>query len=88
MHTKKNFICFFKHIYKLGYARIFFETGLTFLNSLIDYKLLNNLYIFQSNLKLGNNGFNNTTSKFLKKIKLGKKINVNLYNDSLFKIGF
>ena len=39
----------FQNIYKLGYSRAFFETGLTFLNSLIKYKLLNNLYVFQNN---------------------------------------
>jgi len=78
----------FKIVYQMGYSRIFFETGLTFLNSLLSYKLLNNLYIFQSNVILNKNGLNNTTSKYLKKIKLNKKIKINLNNDSLYKKEF
>ena len=88
LNSKRNFISIFKHIYKLGYSRVFIETGLTLLNSLISYNLLNNLYVFQSNLNLGSNGSNNDTSKFLKKIRLNNKINVNLDNDTLYKVEF
>ena len=75
----------FKLLYKLGYSRVFFETGLTFLNSLLNFKLLNNLYVFQSDSKLKDKGFNNSSSRLLKKIVLNKKIKINLNNDSLYK---
>ena len=42
----------FQYVYQLGYCRAFFETGLTFLNVLLNYKLLNILYVFQSNIML------------------------------------
>ena len=88
LNSKIDFILLLKLIYSLGYCRPFFETGLTFLNSLINFKLINNLYILQNNLKLKKNGLNNASLKYLKKIKLNKKINVNLNNDNLYKIEF
>ena len=78
----------FKRIYNLGYSRAFFETGLTFLNSLLNYKLLNNLYVLQNNMKLNKNGLNNSSSQYIKKIKLNNKIKINLNNDSLYKKEF
>ena len=36
----------------MGYSRILVETGLTFLNTLIKNKLINDLYIFKSNNNL------------------------------------
>ena len=78
----------FQYVYQLGYCRFFFETGLTLLNALLNYKLLNILYIFRSNIMLKKNGLNNTTPHYLKKIKFNKKIKVNLINDSLFKKEF
>ena len=44
--------------------------------------------IFKSNQKLGNNGLNNSSIKYLKKIKFNKRINVNLNEDSLYKEEF
>ena len=88
LEKKIDFINIFKKLYILGYSRVFFETGLTFLNLLINYKILNNLYIFQSNKNLKKNGLNNCTARFLKKIKLNKKIQVNLNDDSLYNIEF
>ena len=85
LNSKNDFKLLFKYIYNLGYRRIFFETGLTFLNSLLKHKLLNKLYIFQNNNTLKNFGSNNCTSKHLKKIKLKKKIQINLRNDSLYE---
>ena len=85
---KNNFLKMFQYLYKLGYSRVFFETGLTFLNSLIKHRLLNNLYIFQNNNKLKKSGSNNDSLKHLKKFKLKKKIKVQLNNDSLYKIEF
>jgi diaminohydroxyphosphoribosylaminopyrimidine deaminase / 5-amino-6-(5-phosphoribosylamino)uracil reductase len=82
--SKKDFKKMFKMIYTLGYCRIFFETGITFLNSLLNYKLLNILYIFKNKNILSHNGYNNSSIHQLKKIKFNKKIKINLDNDSLF----
>jgi diaminohydroxyphosphoribosylaminopyrimidine deaminase/5-amino-6-(5-phosphoribosylamino)uracil reductase len=86
--SKDDFKKMFQYIYQLGYCRAFFETGLTFLNVLLKYKLLNILYVFQSNIMLKKNGLNNTTPHYLKKIKLNKKIKINLINDTLYKKKF
>ena len=74
--NEKDLKLMLQNVYKLGYRRAFFETGLTFLNSLI------NLFIFMLI------GLNNNSIKYLKKIKLTKKICVNLNNDNLYKIEF
>ena len=63
------------------------ETGLTFLNSLIKNKVINDMYIFQSNKKLGTNGYNNATSSYLKKIQ-SKQLKVDLGDDNIFKKEF
>ena len=73
--NKHDFQLLFKKLFKLGYGRVLFETGLTFLNELISNKYLNNLYIFQSNQMLKKNGRNR-----FKKIQ-----NVNLNNDKLYE---
>lgn len=88
LNSKKDFKKMFQYVYQLGYCRAFFETGLTFLNVLLNYKLLNILYVFQSNIMLKKNGLNNSTTHYLKKIKLNKKIKINLINDSLYKKKF
>ena len=79
---KKDFILLYKKIYKLGYSRVFLETGLIFLNTVIKNKLINNLYLFKSNRKLGKVGKNNISPNFLKKIKF-KPIQINLNDDKL-----
>ena len=88
LKTKIDFITLFHKIFHLGYTRAFFETGLTFLNTLLNYKLLNNLYVFQNSNKLKKNGSNNATTKNIRKIKLYNKITVNLNDDNLYKIEF
>jgi diaminohydroxyphosphoribosylaminopyrimidine deaminase / 5-amino-6-(5-phosphoribosylamino)uracil reductase len=88
LKTKNDFILLLKKLYKLGYCRAFFETGLTFLNSLLNLNLINNLYIIQNNKMLRKDGYNNTSSKYLKKIKLNKKIHINLNNDNLYNKKF
>ena len=55
------------------------------MNFLILSKLINNVYIFKSKNNLKKNGLNNSTNRFIKKIKLINKINVNLNGDFLFK---
>ena len=88
LSSKNDFIYLLKSLYKLGYSRALFETGITFLNSLLNYKLVNNLYIIQNNKLLKNNGTNNSTSKYIKKIRLNKEIRINLNNDSLYQKEF
>ena len=88
LKSKKDFKIFFKNLFKLGYRRVFFETGLTFLNTLITYKFLNDLYVFQNTKKIKKNGFNNCSNQYLKKIKLRNEIRVNLDSDKLYKVNF
>ena len=88
LDCKNDFKKIFKIIYKLGYRRAFFETGLTFLNSLLKFELVNILYVLQNNIMLKKKGLNNDSSQYLKKIKLNKKIRINLKNDSLYKKEF
>ena len=71
----------------MGYSRILFETGLTFLNSLLKNKIINDLYIFKSNKKLGKDGKNNISPKYLKKIS-SKLLNINLNGDMILKKEF
>ena len=77
----------FKIIYKLGYSRILVEAGLTFLNSFLKYRLINDLYIFKNNNNLKKNGKNNATLKYLKS-NLFKLISIKLNNDKLYKREF
>ena len=83
LKDKKDFILLYKKIYKLGYSRVFLETGLIFLSTVIKNKLINNLYLFKSNRNLKKNGKNNISPNLLKKIKL-KPISINLTGDKLF----
>ena len=87
LKNKKDFNLLYKKIYKIGYSRMLIETGLTFLNSLIKNNLVDDLYIFKSSKKLGKNGKNNITPKYLKKIK-SKLITINIDGDNLLKKEF
>ena len=87
LKNKEDFNELYKKIYKIGYASIFIETGLTFLNYLIKNKMLNDLYIFKTNYNLGKNGKNNNTTMYLKK-KLLKQVTIDLNGDKLFKKNF
>ena len=49
--------------------------------------MIHDLYIFKSNKKLGKNGKNNNTSKYLKKIH-PKLLTINLNGDNLLKKEF
>jgi diaminohydroxyphosphoribosylaminopyrimidine deaminase/5-amino-6-(5-phosphoribosylamino)uracil reductase len=88
LNKKNDFISLLHRIYKLGYSRALFETGLIFLNTLIKYKLLNDFYVFQSNENLKKMGFNNSNVHHLKKIKLKNKILISLNGDTLYKKEF
>ena len=87
LNDKNDFNFLYRKLYKMGYSRILVETGLTFLNSLIKKSLINDLYIFKSNIKLKKNGKNNASLKFIKNILL-KPIPINLNNDKLYKKEF
>ena len=87
LKNKKDFNLLFKIFYKMGYSRILVETGLTFLNTLIRNRLINNLYIFKSNNKLKKNGKNNTSLKYIKNTQ-PKQILINLNNDKLYQKEF
>ena len=87
LKDKNDFNLLYKKIYQLGYSRIFVETGLTFLNTLLKNKLIHDLYIFKSDIKMGKNGKNNGTMKYLKKIS-PKLLTINLNGDKLFKKEF
>ena len=78
---------FYKKIYKLGFSRILVESGLTFLNTLLRYNSIHELYIFKSDKKIGKNGQNNDTNKYLKNIA-PKLLTINLNGDKLFKKEF
>ena len=83
LKEKKDFISLYKKIYKLGYSRVLLETGLIFLDTIIKNKLINNLYLFKSNINLSKIGKNNISPNFLKKIKF-KPISMNLNGDKFF----
>jgi len=86
LKNKNDFINLFKILKKYGYNRILVESGLIFLNKLLKYKLIFNLYIFQSFIKLGKKGKNNISNNIIKNFKLKKKIKVNLNGDSFYKV--
>ena len=86
LNNKNDFNSLFRTIYKIGKGRILIETGLTFLNKLIKFGFVSDLYIFKSNKLLKTNGYNNVTKSFIQNLKLKNKIQVNLDNDDLFKI--
>ena len=87
LNNKNDFNLLFKKIYKMGYSRVVIETGLTFLNTLIKNRLINDLYIFNSNYNLNKKGKNNSSLKYLKSIK-SKPMSINLNNDNLYKKEF
>jgi len=87
LENKKDFEKLNKKIYKMGYSRMFIETGLTFLESLIKSKIIDELYIFKSVNKLGKKGKNNISINYLKKFS-PKLLTINLNGDKLYKKEF
>lgn len=85
MNNKEDYKNIFKSLLLKGYSRIYIESGLTFTNFLIKNKLIDNLYIFKTNFRLGFNGYNNDSNKYIKKIRLKNRLNTYLYNDKVFK---
>ena len=86
LEGKSDFRYFLEKLYKVGKRRVLVEAGLIFLNKLLKFELINDLFIFKTDYFLNNNGSNNTKINFIKRYKLGRFIKVNLNNDRLFKI--
>ena len=86
LDNKNDFLYLFTALKKKGYNRILVESGLIFLNELLKNKLIFNLYLFKSSIKLGKNGLNNTSVTQLKMLKLFNKIKVNLDGEELYKV--
>ena len=63
------------------------SSGVDTCGELLKLKLVNNLYVFMSQNKLGNNG-KNSFKKQIKDLKMNKKhkIKINLYGDEFYKI--
>ena len=86
LQTKDDFNQLLKILYQLGKRRLLIESGLIFLNKIINYKLIDNLYIFKSNQNLKKNGINNAKFNYFKKISNKNELITNLNDDKLFKI--
>ena len=92
LKKKNNHIKDLKNIFyeikKLGFNRILVESGITFLDQLLNYNLIKNFYLFKTSTNLGSNGLNNYNAVNLKGINTSKKnkIKVNLKSDSLYKV--
>jgi len=86
LKKKNDFISLFQILKKRGFNRILVESGLTFLNVLLKNKLIFNLYLFKSLTKLGTNGFNNSSAKFIKELKSWNRVKVNLDGENLYKV--
>ena len=85
LDKKNDYKNLFFNLKEKGYSRIFVESGLTFINFLIQNKFINNIYVFRSDTNLKKRGINYSTSNIIKKIYLKNKVNVNLFGDQLYK---
>ena len=86
LKSNNKFIFLLKILKKKGFNRILIESGLNFLNVALKNRIISNLYIFKSSIKLGNNGLNNTSINFIKKFKKLERIKVNLGGDQIYKV--
>ena len=85
MNTFSDYKILFKSFTNLGYSRVLVESGLTFMNFLINNKLINEIYIFKTRFDLNKYGLNSSSNKLIKKIKLKNKLKVNLGDDAVYK---
>ena len=53
---------------------------------IVNYELLDNLYIFKSGNELDRDGLNNTKFKYFTKLSKNNELRVNLGNDKLYKV--
>ena len=71
---------------KFKFYRIFVESGLTFINALLNQKLINKFFIFKSSEYLRNNGKNTSEINYVKRLMSNKnKVLINLKGDSLYQ---
>ena len=82
LKNSNDFDKLFKILFKKGYSRILIEAGLTFFNFLKRKNFLNNIFIFQSFMKLKEGGLNSIN----KSINLNNRLQVFLFGDKLYKI--
>ena len=68
------------------YSRILIEAGLTILNFFIENKFINSLYVFKTDKSLKKNGYNYSSNKIIKKLKLKSRFQVYLEGDKLYKV--
>jgi len=78
----------FFNIKKLGFNRVFVETGSTFLGQLLKLNIVRNLYLFKSSKKLFSFGKNKSNLSHVKNVKTTKtnEVKVNLDGDTLHKV--
>ena len=92
LNEKKNLDLLFilKIIKKLGFSRIFLESGLKLNKSFLEMGLISEFYIFYSNKELKKNGKNSIKKYFKKFIENKKKseVKVNLFGDNLISYKF
>jgi diaminohydroxyphosphoribosylaminopyrimidine deaminase/5-amino-6-(5-phosphoribosylamino)uracil reductase len=86
LNSNNDFVFLLKILKKKGFNRILVESGLKFLNVVLKNRIISNLYVFKSSIKLGNNGLNNTSINFIKKFKKLERIKVNLGGDQMYKV--
>ena len=90
LKLKKNTISYkdiLMELKKRGFSRILCESGAYTATNLLKNNLVNNIYVFMSQKKLGNNGKNSFKSQ-ISHLKINKKneLKVNLFGDNLFRL--
>ena len=88
MEQPIDFFNIFLYLKEKGFSRILIESGLTFLNYLTTNKFINNLFIFQSNIKLKSNGSGVLKKNLIKKMIQKNKVKINLFDNNLYKVDF
>ena len=86
MDDAHDYLKIFENLKKRGFSRVLVESGITFLNFLVKNHFINKIYVFQSNIRLKNNGVNSSKFNMANKLNLSNKIKVNLFTDKLFKL--
>lgn len=85
MHDMKDYKDLFVRLNKMGFSRIFVESGVSFFEFLYKFNFINTLFVFKSKKKLIKSG-KYLFKKNIMKINNCKKIKVNLFNDLLYRI--
>ena len=86
LDSKKDFKKLFEKIFLIGKRRILIEAGLVFLNKLIKFDLIDDLYVFEAGKSLGKYGFNRIKLNNLENYPSKNQLRVNLKEDKLFKV--